>query len=112
MPGVNWLATELGVNRKTVVAALAQLEKEGLLSNQGQGRKRRIVPPKGSAMRLMRIAILEYDSTARTEGYMVALQHLLLAAGQFSGARPTDRPCHVSKVFQLRCLPTEVRFSR
>lgn len=81
MPGVNWLATDLGVNRKTVVAALRQLEKEGLLSNQGQGRKRRIVPPKSGAVRPMRIAILEYGSEAHTEGYMVALQHLLLAAG-------------------------------
>ena len=81
MPGVNSLAAGLGVNRKTVVAALLQLEKEGLLAGQGQGRKRRILPPDGKTVRPMRIAILEYDPVARTEGYMVELQHLLLAAG-------------------------------
>lgn len=81
MPGVNWLAAELGVNRKTVVAALRQLENEGLLANEGQGRKRRIIPPGETAVRSMRIAILEYDPVALTAGYMVELQHLLLAAG-------------------------------
>lgn len=81
MPGVNWLAKELGVNRKTVVAALLQLEKEGLLSNQGQGRKRRIVPPSGNSARPMRIGIFDYDPMPLTEGYIVELQHLLLGAG-------------------------------
>lgn len=81
MPGVNRLAAELGVNRKTVVAALRQLEKEGILSNQGQGRKRLIAERISNAVRPMRIAILEYDPAARNEVYMVELQHLLQAAG-------------------------------
>jgi DNA-binding LacI/PurR family transcriptional regulator len=81
MPGVNRLATELGVNRKTVVAALQQLEREGVLSNEGRGRQRRIVPPASTTVRPMRIAILDYDPAARNESYMVALQHLLLEAG-------------------------------
>jgi DNA-binding GntR family transcriptional regulator len=37
LPGVHQLAAELGVNRKTVEAALRQLEHEGLLQGQGQG---------------------------------------------------------------------------
>lgn len=81
MPGVNWLAAELGVNRKTVAAALLQLEKEGLLANQGQGRKRRIVPPDSDAVRPMQIGILLYEPVPLTQGYLVELQHLLIAAG-------------------------------
>ena len=81
LPGVGPLAADLAVNRKTVEAALQQLETEGLLAGRGRGRKRRIVPPDGKTVRPMRIAILEYDPAGRTEGYMVELQHLLLAAG-------------------------------
>ncbi|MCE9610520.1 MAG: GntR family transcriptional regulator [Chthoniobacter sp.] len=43
MPGVLRLEKELGVNRKTVEAALRQLEREGLLAGQGAGRRRLIV---------------------------------------------------------------------
>ncbi len=81
LPGVGALAAELGVNRKTVEAALGQLEKEGRLAGQGPGRKRRIVTSKAGPARPMRIAMLEYDPMARTEGYMVELHHSLGAAG-------------------------------
>ena len=49
MPGVNPLASELGVNHKTVEAALRMLEHEGLLVNHGRGAQRRIVRPKDQA---------------------------------------------------------------
>lgn len=104
MPGVNWLAAELGVNRKTVGAALLQLEKEGLLSNQGQGRKRRIVPPDSNTVRPMRIAILEYTPVAMTAGYMVELQHLLLAAGHtafFAAKSQTELGMDVDRIARL-----------
>lgn len=81
LPGVETLAAELGVNHKTVAAALRQLEQEGHLVGQGPGRKRRIVAPRGGAARPMRIAVLEYEPQARSEGYMVELQHSLTAAG-------------------------------
>lgn len=81
MPGANQLAIELGVDPKTVEAALRQLEHEGLLAGQGQGRKRLIVPPDGKTVRPMRIAILQYDPPARTESASVELHHLLLSAG-------------------------------
>jgi DNA-binding LacI/PurR family transcriptional regulator len=81
IPGVNWFARELGVNRKTVVAALIQLEKEGVLSNEGQGRKRRILSPDGEFARPMRIGILDFDPLPLTAGYLIELQHLLAGAG-------------------------------
>lgn len=81
LPGVGTLAGDLGVNRKTVEAALRQLEEEGRLVGQGPGRKRRIVVPDGAAARPMRIAMLEYDPMGRTEGYTVELNHSLVAAG-------------------------------
>ena len=83
MPGIGWLAAELGVNRKTVEAALRQLEKEGHLVGQGPGRQRRIVAPGGANARPMRIAFLDYHPVALTEGYTVELQHLLMEAGHF-----------------------------
>ena len=58
MPGVGWLAAELGVNHKTVEAALRLLQNEGLLENQGVGRKRRIVPSETGVAHPLRIAIL------------------------------------------------------
>lgn len=81
MPGVNQLAPELGVTRKTVEAALRQLEHEGLLISQGPGRKRLIVLPSGASMRPMRVAILLYEPTDRHLEYIVELQHALAEAG-------------------------------
>ena len=81
LPGVGALAAELGVNHKTVAAALRQLEQEGQLAGLGPGRKRRIIGPKGGAARPMRIALLEYDQLTRAEGYMIELHHSLRASG-------------------------------
>lgn len=81
IPGVKQLAREVGVNHKTIEAALRQLEHEGLLVGRGQGRKRVIVLPDGKAARPLRIALLDYDPVAAIEGYLIELQHLLLAAG-------------------------------
>jgi DNA-binding GntR family transcriptional regulator len=46
MPGRHDVARELGVSDQTAEAALAQLEKEGLLESQGAGRRRQIRLPK------------------------------------------------------------------
>ena len=81
MPGVGWLAKELGVNRKTVEAALRQLEHEGLLAGQGAGRRRLIVPLGEKPARPMRVAIFPYDAADRALAYMVELQHALVEAG-------------------------------
>jgi DNA-binding GntR family transcriptional regulator len=50
MPGVNPLVAALGVNHKTVEAALRMLEDEGLLVNQGRGRQRRIALPENNPL--------------------------------------------------------------
>jgi DNA-binding LacI/PurR family transcriptional regulator len=82
MPGIKALAEELGANHKTVEAAMRLLEKEGLLTAQGRGQRRRITLPKGgTARRPLRIAILNHDPLALTEGYIIELQHLLQEAG-------------------------------
>lgn len=81
IPGVNPLAKELGVNHKTVRAALRQLENEGLLIDQGKGLQRRIELPKNHAPSSLRIAILQGDSDSQGVSYMIELRHLLEEAG-------------------------------
>jgi DNA-binding LacI/PurR family transcriptional regulator len=82
MPGAPMLATILGVDRKTVDAALRHLETEGLLVAQGAGRARRIQLPAGNKLtRRMRVAILLYEESDRERDYIVHLQHLLTAKG-------------------------------
>ena len=82
MPGRNRLADELEVSRKTVQGALELLEKEAILVSQGPGRRRRIVLPyEGTPAPSLRIAILEYDTAALGEDYMVDLMHRLKNAG-------------------------------
>ena len=81
IPGVRTLATDLGVNRKTVERALNQLECEGLLVAQGAGRRRRIVLPEDHAPPALRVAILLYEPQPQTEGWLMESQHLLQEAG-------------------------------
>ena len=81
LPGVESLAAELGVNHKTVAAALRQLEREGQLAGSGAGRRRRIITLKGRAARPMRIALLEYEPAAHRVGYVIELRDSLQAAG-------------------------------
>ncbi|MFK7910825.1 MAG: GntR family transcriptional regulator, partial [Akkermansiaceae bacterium] len=45
MPGEERLLAQFGVGQGTVRAALRQLENEGLLVAEGQGRRRKIVLP-------------------------------------------------------------------
>lgn len=62
LPGRDRLATELGVNHKTVEAAMRQLAAEGLLESQGPGQRRRIVLPEGLVeTRSLRVRILLYE---------------------------------------------------
>lgn len=81
MPGVNPLVAELGVNHKTVEAALRLLEDEGLLVNQGRGRQRDIVRRKDDAPPEMRVALLDFDAPSRGADYMIELRYQLEAAG-------------------------------
>ncbi len=81
MPGRQPLAAELGLNEKTVEVALDQLEREGLLKNQGAGRRRRIVSNIKLKPAAMRLAYLEYSPEDIGEAYMLSLTHQLQAAG-------------------------------
>jgi DNA-binding LacI/PurR family transcriptional regulator len=105
MPGSHRLARELGVNRKTTEAALAELERLGVVENQGAGRRRRIVAPLGDlGSHRLRIAILDYEPLALTEAYAVELQHLLLAAGHtasFTAKSLTELGMDLSRVRRL-----------
>jgi DNA-binding LacI/PurR family transcriptional regulator len=81
LPGVNPLVAELGVNHKTVKAALRILEDEGLLVNQGQGLRRRIVLPEDHAPPGLRVGILLYEQNDQTLSYIIDCKNQLEAAG-------------------------------
>ena len=82
MPGVSRLALDLGVNHKTVEAALRQLEREGLLLGRGPGRKRLIVQEgESTSPRPIKVGILLYEAADRQSDYMVELEHVLAEAG-------------------------------
>ena len=80
MPGVFKLESELGINHGILHRALCQLEHEGILENQGKGRRRRIVMQAQEATKL-RIRILLYEKSDCTIHYLVELVHLLQEAG-------------------------------
>lgn len=81
MPGETALAAELGVNHKTVEAALRRLEKEGHLAGRGPGRRRLVVPPAEIAFRPLRVATLLAEESDRHAEWLVELHHALVAAG-------------------------------
>jgi len=80
LPGRERLAGDLGVNAKTVEAALRQLEQEGVLRNPGKGRRRIIVVRESHPVAPLRIALLlsEKDD-ARVDFIVDIRQHLLLS---------------------------------
>lgn len=82
IPGVKWLAAELGINHKTVETALSLLEKEGLLVGQGAGRRRRIELPQGSGVRQrLRVGILVPETSARRVDYILEIEQGLTERG-------------------------------
>jgi DNA-binding LacI/PurR family transcriptional regulator len=80
LPGVKHLATGLGVNHKTVEAALLLLEKEGILEIQGAGRRRRIALPHDEGVP-KRVGFMLYDAASAQLDYMINLRHTLQEAG-------------------------------
>jgi DNA-binding LacI/PurR family transcriptional regulator len=104
MPGGDRLATELGIGRGTVEVALGQLEKEGLLLNQGRRRGRIIAQPSGKTARPMQVGILHFERSDRFVSYMVDLQHELAAAGHtitFSAKSLIDLDMDLSRIKRL-----------
>ncbi len=81
MPGTAKLAGELGVGMRTVSDALDQLEKEGLLVNQGRRKKRKIVVPDQLVSHGLQIAILLFDPGGRENRICTNLLLKLADAG-------------------------------
>ena len=82
LPGRDQLSRELEVNHKTVDAALVLLENEGVLINQGAGRKRRIrMPDDGYQKPALRVAFLHDAPPDRTDQWVLAMQQRLLDLG-------------------------------
>lgn len=91
MPGRHELAAELGINHKTVEAALGQLEARGLLEPRGSGRRRRIKPPGSkTGLESLRIAILAGRPGDWSRDHLVAVKHRLIEAGH---AASHTEPC-------------------
>ncbi len=80
-PGINQLTRELGVGTETVVAAVAELEKEGLLKKWAGRRGRVVVGPGGAGTRRLRVRLLLYAREERRADYCLELKHRLEAAG-------------------------------
>lgn len=90
MPGIHQLARDLLANHKTVEAALALLEKEGLVERRGAGRRRGIVMRKNGRPKAtcLRIAILNYSLPGNVDRFIPVMQQALIDAGHaafFSG---------------------------
>ena len=82
LPGVAPLAEELGVNHKTVRAALDQLEKEGLVESRGNGLGRRVALADGRIdAPALRVALLLFDPMDHGEHHIIELRHRLELAG-------------------------------
>lgn len=81
MPGVNQLVRQLGVGTKTVLGAIASLEKERLIESQGGNRPRRIAAPGSGGSRSLRVRILLYESSDLSADYIMDLRHRLEEAG-------------------------------
>jgi DNA-binding LacI/PurR family transcriptional regulator/DNA-binding transcriptional regulator YhcF (GntR family) len=94
LPGVDRLAPELGVSRKTLEAALRQLEADGLLTRNGPRRKRSIELREDQVRPALRVSILLSDAADRQLSYLVDLQHELARVGhQASFAEVTMSDC-------------------
>lgn len=81
LPGVNRLAKELAVSPKTIIAAVAQLEHEGLLRGQGERRRCRVTPPSEKEKSALRVGILPYEAKDRVMPDKLDLLHRLGLAG-------------------------------
>ncbi|MFT6793187.1 MAG: DNA-binding LacI/PurR family transcriptional regulator/biotin operon repressor [Rubritalea sp.] len=82
IPGGPVLASQLGVGRMTIEAALSMLENEGLLVPQGPGRRRKIVLPEDLVKPPgFRVAILVYEEGSKSLDYHVDCKNKLEAAG-------------------------------
>jgi DNA-binding LacI/PurR family transcriptional regulator/biotin operon repressor len=103
MPGANRLATELGINHKTVETAMRQLEEEGLLVSLGRGIPRRIKLPPGTKTEVaMKIAFLDYNDLDKQQDFIIHLHHRLERAGHHPFYIPQSLATLGMKVSRIR----------
>lgn len=102
MPGESWMVTNLQVGRDTVRAAMAQLEEEGLLVSNGQGRRRRIAMSEDAfTTRKIRVRIFPYEKQDRGDIDSSSLLAELLEAGMdadFAGKSLKELGMEVDRV--------------
>lgn len=101
IPGREELATEFGVNSKTVESALRLLESRGVLLAQGAGRRRKIANLSHATAPAMRIKLLLYEESDRTDTHRVETLHQLSALGHiatFSEKTLQDMGMNVKRV--------------
>ena len=79
------MAAELGVNHKTVKAALGMLEREGLLEAHGPGRNRSILRNVPAPPVALRVMVLVYEKSDLHIDYIVEIMRRLQAAGHWAG---------------------------
>lgn len=81
IPGREILAREVGVSPMTIIRAFEILEQEGLITRQGPGRRRVILPVAKVPRAALRVTILTWDYKEHPPGYLVELKHRLIHAG-------------------------------
>lgn len=82
LPGRDQLAADLGVSPMTVARAVKQLEDEGLVVSQGNGRPRLIVLPESLlSPATLRIAVLRFEPEDTELYFVVDFVHQLREAG-------------------------------
>ncbi len=80
-PGIHQLAAELGVNHKTVSAALRLLQKEGVLVGQGRGRRQLVLGRAEEKDQGLKISILVPQREDRKQDYVLEVYRQLAEAG-------------------------------
>ena len=104
MPGAPQLSAELGVDRKTIEAALQMLQEAGWLQAQGAGKRRKITMPQNAPSPSMRIALLANEEADRRLDYVVNIMHDLNQEGHsaFYASRTLyDLGMNVKKIERL-----------
>jgi DNA-binding LacI/PurR family transcriptional regulator len=105
MPGSDRLAAELGIGRDTAEAALRQLEREGVLVNQGRRRGRRIeMAGLDGGVRRLRVGLLLGEQADRRHDYVIETRQRLGEAGHevfYPAASLVDLHMEVGRVARL-----------
>jgi len=81
LPGPRRLAEQLGVNHKTVEAALDMLEQEGTLVTQGRGRRRRIQRNTERQTGPLRLQLLLHQRRDNSSAMLTEILHRLREGG-------------------------------